>query len=64
MEQDVGFLFATTIGKAQFAYVDKGGVNNAITLAADTSKYTDVSTGYKPGRYIVKVTGTVTGTQM
>ena len=33
-------------------------------MAADTSKYTDVNNGYKPGRYIVKVTGTITGTQM
>lgn len=62
MEQNVNT--PRTIGKAQFAYVDKGGVNNAFTLAADTSKYNDLTNGYKPGRYIVKVTGTITGTQM
>ena len=63
-EQDAAPNTPATIGKAQFAYADKGGMNNAITLAADTSKYNDLVNGYKPGKYIVKVTGTITGTQM
>ena len=57
---------AATIDKSKFVYSSaaSGATPNKITLAADTTKYLNNGSGYKPGTYTVQVTVTMTGTSM